>query len=127
MEARSDDRCEVLLDIAELAAEVVGQTWLDEEVDRYLFGVFDLPPLAGRGPLLVDIGAGAGTAPSPGMRAEGEVGRDGVDASAALLLRCPMEHPLVVGHDEPHIGASSSLAEGEFIEKRGGGGGEQAA
>jgi hypothetical protein len=55
MEAGSNDGGEILLDITELAANVAGQAWRDEKVDGYLLVVFDLPPLAGRVPLLVDV------------------------------------------------------------------------
>ena len=64
MEARRYDCGEIRLDIAELSACIVGQAGLDEEVDRHLLAVLDLPPLAGRVPLLVDVRAEPGAAQS---------------------------------------------------------------
>ena len=53
-----------------------------------------------------------------GMGAKVKVDLDGVNTSNAVLLRCPMEDTLVVGYDEPYIGASCLLSEGESFEKR---------
>jgi|GEM_PF-4464242 len=61
METRSDDRCEILFDIAELAADIVGQARRNEKVDGYLLVVFDLPALARRVSLIVNDCAEART------------------------------------------------------------------
>jgi hypothetical protein len=66
METGRDNGCKVFLDIAQLAADIPRQAWLDEKVDCYLLLVFDLPPLAGRIPLLVHVYGEAGAAQSLG-------------------------------------------------------------
>jgi hypothetical protein len=63
-----------------------------------------------------ELGRGLGGA--LGMCSKVKVDLDGVNTSDAVLLRCPMEDTFVVGYDEPHIGSSCLLSEGESFEKR---------
>jgi hypothetical protein len=65
---------------------------------------------------LSELGRGLGRA--LGMCPQVKVDLDGVNTSDAVLLRYPMEDTLVFGYDEPYIGASCLLPEGESFEKR---------